>query len=302
MKRVGIYIFLTAFLFGTMEVALKLAGNGMDSFQLTFWRFFIGGILLMPFAFNEIRINQTRLELKDFGYLLIVGILCIPISMLFFQLGVMRSNASTASVIMCINPLFTMIFAHFMSDEKFSKKKMIVMIWGIAGLFFMVRPWNIQEGNTPIGMLFMLIAAATFGLYTVAGKNSIKKMGIMAQTSISFILGSGVLLVIMLFLHKPVFRGVADNLVLVLYIGIFVTGLGYYFYFAAIKLSDATTGSIAFFIKPAIAPVIAVIILGDKLLWNTYLGIALILIASYLNIYNKKTEDRNIEQEQIEFK
>ncbi|QHI71231.1 DMT family transporter [Aminipila terrae] len=301
MKKIGLYIFLTAFLFGTMEVALKLAGNGLDSFQLTFLRFFIGGILLMPFAVNEIKKNQTRLELKDFGYLLILGIICIPVSMLFFQLGVMHSNASTASVIMCINPLFTMIFAHFMSDEKFNKKKLVVLLWGILGLIFMVRPWDIQKGNTTVGIFFMLIAAATFGLYTVVGKNSIKKMGIMAQTSISFILGSLVLLIIMIFMDKPILQGVKDNVILVMYISVFVTGLGYYFYFASIKLSDATTGSIAFFIKPAIAPVIAVIILGDKLLWNTYLGIALILIASYLNIYNKRTEGKKIEQEQVEF-
>ena len=39
MKKVGLLILLTAFLFGTMEVALKIAGNGLDSFQLTFLRF-----------------------------------------------------------------------------------------------------------------------------------------------------------------------------------------------------------------------------------------------------------------------
>ncbi|MHC1721653.1 MAG: DMT family transporter [Aminipila sp.] len=302
MKKVGVFIFLTAFLFGTMEVALKLAGTGLDAFQLTFLRFIIGGILLLPFAIKEIGKNQTKLGIKDFGYLLYLGIICIPVSMLFFQLGVMHSNASTASVIMCINPLFTMIFAHFMSDEKFNKKKLIVLMWGILGLIFMIRPWDIQEGNTPLGILFMLIAAATFGLYTVAGKNSIKKMGIMAQTSISFILGSLVLLIIMLGMKKPVLQGVVDNIAIVMYISIFVTGLGYYFYFSAIKNSDATTGSIAFFIKPAIAPVIAVIVLGDKLLWNTYIGIALILIASYLNIFNKKIEGKDIEQKQVEFK
>lgn len=301
MKKVGLFIFLTAFLFGTMEVALKLAGNGLDSFQLTFLRFIIGGILLLPFALNEMKKNETRLGIKDLGYLLYLGIICIPVSMLFFQLGVMHSNASTASVIMCINPLFTMIFAHFMSDEQFNKKKLIVLMWGILGLIFMVRPWDIQEGNTPLGIIFMLIAAATFGLYTVAGKNSIQKMGIMAQTSISFILGSFVLLMIMIGMNKPVLKGVGDNLVIVMYISIFVTGLGYYFYFSAIKNSDATTGSIAFFIKPAIAPVIAVIVLGDQLLWNTYVGIALILIASYLNIYNKKLEGKDSEQKQVEF-
>lgn len=292
MKKVYFFVVLTAFLFGTMEVALKLAGSELDSFQLTFLRFMIGGLLLLPFAIREMKKNQVKLGLKDFAYLLYVGILGIPLSMLFFQLGVMHSNAATASVLISINPLFTMIFAHFMTDEKLKKSNVIVLLIGLLGIIFMIKPWDLQEGNTVLGVILMLLAALFFGLYTVAGKISIKKMGIMAQTSISFILGSLVLLVIMLFMGRPVVAGVADNWAVVAYVSVFVTGLGYFSYFTAIRLSDATTGSIAFFLKPAIAPVMAVIFLGESILWNTYIGIILILIASYLNIRGKRKEAR----------
>jgi len=288
MKKVYIYIFLTAFLFGTMEVSLKLAGSSMDSFQLTFLRFMIGGLFLLPFALLEMKRNQTKLNLKDIGYLFLVGIVGVSLSMLFFQLGVVRCNASTASVLICINPIFTMVFAHFIANERFNKRKAVVLVFGILGIIFMIRPWDMQAGNTGAGIVLLLLAALFFGLYTVMGKLSVQKMGLIAQTSISFILGSTILLIIILFMHRPVIAGVVDNLGMVVYISIFVTGFGYYFYFGAIKNSDATTGSIAFFIKPCIAPVIAVIILGDMLLWNTFVGIGLILVASYLNIREAK--------------
>ena len=55
MKKVYFYVVLTAFLFGTMEVALKMVGNHLDAFQLTFLRFSIGGILLLPFATAEMK-------------------------------------------------------------------------------------------------------------------------------------------------------------------------------------------------------------------------------------------------------
>ena len=292
MKKVYFFVVLTAFLFGTMEVALKLAGSEMDSFQLTCLRFMIGGLLLLPFAIVEMRKNHVRLVLKDFAYLLYVGILGIPLSMLFFQLGVMHSNAATASVLISINPLFTMLFAHFMTDEKLKKKNVIVLLFGLLGILFMIKPWDMQEGNTVLGMVLMLLAALFFGLYTVAGKISVQKMGIMAQTSISFILGALVLLVVMLFMGRPVIDGIAENWVIVGYISIFVTGLGYFSYFTAIRLSDATTGSIAFFLKPAIAPFMAVIFLNESILWNTYVGIILILIGSWLNIRGKRKEVR----------
>lgn len=290
MKKVYFNIVMTAFLFGTMEVALKLAGNSLDPLQLTFLRFFIGGLLLLPFAIMEIKKKNVKLTIKDFGYLLYLGILATPLSMLCFQLGVMRCNASTAAVLISFNTLFTMLFAHFMTEEKLQKYNAVVLLIGLGGLIFMIKPWNMQEGNTALGIVFMLMAAFFFGWYTVAGKISVKKMGIMAQTSFSFIFGSLVLLVIIVLMGRPVVEGVAENWIVVAYASVFVTGLGYFCYFTAIKYSDATTGSIAFFLKPAIAPIIAIIVLHETVMWNTVVGIALFLLASYINIRGKRND------------
>ncbi len=295
MKKAYFFVVLTAFLFGTMEVACKVAGNDLDPFQLTFIRFAVGGLLLLPFAVFELRKNHIRLTLKDILILAGVGTLGIPISMVFFQVGVTNSNASTAAVLMSINPMFTMVFAHLLTDEKMNRHRVIVLAIALAGIVFMIRPWDVQEGNTVLGIVSMLLATIFFGLYTVEGKISVQKMGIMAQTSISFILGSLILLIIILIMGKPVTAGVVENLPLVLYVGIFVTGLGYFSYFTAIKLSDATTGSFAFFLKTVIAPVMAVIFLKETILWNTYAGIGLILLTSYMNI-NYQRKDNEIKK------
>ncbi len=292
MKNAYLFIVLTAFLFGTMEVACKLAGNELDPFQLTFIRFAIGGLLLLPFAAAEIKKDKIKITFKDIIILTGVGTLGIPLSMLLFQIGVMNANASTASVLISINPLFTMVFAHFFTNEKINIHKLIVLVIAFAGLIFMIKPWNVQEGNTVIGVTCVLLAAIFFGAYTIAGKVSVQKMGIIVQTSISFIMGSLVLLIIILITGRPVIAGIADNILLVGYVSIFVTGLGYLSYFMAIKLSDAATGSLAFFLKPAIAPVMAVIFLKETILWNTYIGIGLILTASYMNIrYQRKDNE-----------
>ena len=52
MNKAYIFVVLTAFLFGTMEVACKAAGSQLDPFQLTCIRFAIGGIILLPFAIS----------------------------------------------------------------------------------------------------------------------------------------------------------------------------------------------------------------------------------------------------------
>ena len=84
MKKAYFFVVLTAFLFGTMEVACKAAGNQLDPFQLTFLRFAIGGLILLPFAAAELKQNRIKLTAKDILILAGVGALGIPLSMVFF--------------------------------------------------------------------------------------------------------------------------------------------------------------------------------------------------------------------------
>ena len=291
MKKVVTYIIISAVLFGTMEVALKVAGNDLDPFQTTFLRFIIGGIVMLPVALGEMKKNKTRLGVKDWLYMLLLGVVCVPGSMILFQFGIMASNASTAAVLFSVNPMFTVIFAHFMTkDDKFTKGKAISIIIGIMGIVMMIRPWGMQEGNTVGGALMLMAAAAIFSLYSVLGSKSVAGIGTFTQTSFSFILGALVLLIILLITGKPVITGIENNFSIIMYLSIFVTGGGYLFYFLAIKNSNATTGSIVFFLKPVIAPIIAVMVLREVITPNMFVGIGLILAASYIIIWEKKKE------------
>ena len=290
MKKAYFCVVITALLFGTMEVACKIGGSSLDPFQLTFLRFLIGGCVLLPFAITHLKRNKIRINGKDLLSLAGVGFLGVTVSMSMFQFSIMMCNASTVSVLICVNPFFTMVFAHFFTSEKLDAGKLGILAVALTGIFFMFRPWDIQEGNTALGMGLMIGAAFVFGLYTVAGKQAQRKIGLMAQTSISFLFGSGFLLVIMLILDRPIIDGVSGNIPVILYAGIMVTGVGYFFYFKAIELADASTGAFAFFLKPAIAPIIAVIVLKETILWNTVVGIAFVLAASLLNILHQKRE------------
>lgn len=288
MKRAYVYVIITAILFGTMEVSCKIGGAELDPFQLTFLRFAIGGIVLLPFAWIQLKRNNVKLTGKDLATLAGVGILGVTISMSMFQFSIMMCNASTVSVLICVNPFFTMIFAHFLTSEKLTRHKVMVLVIALVGIMFMLRPWDVQEGNSIGGMMLMIGSAFVFGLYTVAGKVSQEKLGLYAQTSISFLFGAAALLILILVMGRPVMADVAEDMPVVLYTGVMVTGLGYYCYFKAIELGGASTGAFAFFLKPAIAPIIAVIVLHETILWNTVIGIGLVLVASLLNILHQK--------------
>ena len=68
-----IWVVLTAFAFGTMEIALKIGGGDFTALQLTFLRFLIGGLFLLPFAVHDLKKRAYHLTKKDFGYLCLLG-------------------------------------------------------------------------------------------------------------------------------------------------------------------------------------------------------------------------------------
>ena len=179
MKKVIVYICLTAFLFGTMEVALKTAGGSLDSIQLTFLRFLIGGVILLPIGIGKtVRKpgkSGDRLSVKDHAWMSLVGIVGIPVSMLCFQLGVERCNAATAASLICLNPLFTMLIAHFFTQEKMNGLKTFAFMIGVGSAVLLVRPWDVQEGNTLAGIVLMLTASVTFAAYYEIGRASCRE-------------------------------------------------------------------------------------------------------------------------------
>lgn len=296
-KKGIIYIVLTAFFFGTMEVASKMAGVSFNAIQLVFIRFLIGGVLLLPFAIKDLKKKNYKLTAGDMGYLLVLGIVCVCISMAMLQYGVKRINANLASIIICMNPLFTMVFAHFIVHEKFTRKKALVLAVSFVGLLIVVNPATVLQGNVDaVGLLITFAAAVSFGLYTALGKLRLAKLGGMVQNSFSFLMGAGVLLVVMLFTGVPVTEGVnLQTLPLLLYLGIFVTGAGYYFFLKAIEMAGPSNASLAFFIKPVLAPFISLIVLQEPVTLNFVIGVVVILLGSYINMRPEKTRKNEAE-------
>ena len=176
MKKVVACVVLSALIFSTMEVALKIGGAGLDSIQLTFLRFFIGALVLVPPAILECRKSGYKANLKDLAWMAATGVMGVSISMLSFQIGVMHLNASTAAPVVCTNSMFAMLVAHIFTSEKMSKRKWIAFILGLIAIFFMIRPWDMQEGNSVLGFSTLILAAITFGAYTVMGKQTIERI------------------------------------------------------------------------------------------------------------------------------
>ncbi len=289
MKKGYLYILITAFAFSTMEIAGKMVASQFNPFQLTFIRFLIGSLVLLPFAIMEVKRRNLKLKLNDFVYFALTGITGILISMSFFQLAILNTKASTVAVIFSANFVFTIPFASIVLKEKLNKKMIMTLIVSIFGVLLIFNPFSISPDMT--GILLAFGAAVTFSLFSVIGKTRVQKYGGLILNSFSFIIGDLFLLIFLLIFDIPVVSGInSGNILHLIYLGIFVTGIGYICYFEAMKHTSAITASLVFCIKPALAPVLSLVILHESLSVNTVLGIICIITASLIAFAGNKAK------------
>ena len=288
-KKSILFIIITAFCFGTMEVALKLGGASFAPLQMNFLRFLMGGLILLPLALRDKKARNLTLDRHDWAYLALLGLVGVCLSMSCFQIGVMNLNANTASVMISSNPVFTMLFAYVIIGEPFSRRKAVVLVLCLAGLVAVANPMHMAEGNTVKGLIFQSVALVTFALFSALGKLRVDRLGGLIQNSFSFLIASAVNLFILLVSRNPVFTGInAHSLPVLLYCGVVVTALGYYSYVSAIRLAGPSNASIAFFLKPIIAVTAAALILREPVTLNIVIGVVLILVGSFINMWKPK--------------
>lgn len=301
MRKGYLYIILTAIIFSTMEIALKLISGAFNPIQLTFTRFFIGGLFLLPFTIKKLRKNNTSLCKKDILFFAFLGLLGTVISMVIYQLAVLHTPASVVAILFSSNPIFVTILAFLFLKETIYKHNVLALILEIIGIIIIINPLN-TELNV-LGITLTIISTLTFALYGVSGKKKCAKYGGIVVTCFGFIFGSLETLILIglthiesiasffinnnldIFANIPLFTGYSINaLPYIAYICIVNTGIGYACYFKSMEETSAKKTSLAFFFKPILAPILSLIILGEDISFNILLGIIFILLGSLSSI------------------
>jgi drug/metabolite transporter (DMT)-like permease len=138
-----------------------------------------------------------------------------------------------------------------------------------------------------------LASAAIFGLYSYLGRSYAQRLGSAAANSISFLLGGGFAFLLLPAFRVPIWQVTSGNILPLLYLSIFVTGLAYYAYLRGLSLLPPAAGSAAFFAKPALSALLAWFVLGEQLVWWKLAGIAVIIAGMTQTVSGKgKLPDR----------
>lgn len=296
-----IYILLTTVIFSTMEVVLKMVSGVFAPMQITVLRFFIGGMCILPFAIWMLRRKNLKLAKRDFWYMAFTGMLCVPTSMVLYQLAVGATKASVVAVVFSGNPIFVVSLAWLIYHEVIHKNNVLALLFIVAGIIVIADP--LHNELSPVGILLAVLAAILFSFYVLLSRPITRKYGGMVTTCGSFLFGSlelGLLLLLGridpfisffqsvgldLFCNVHLLDGInMQTLPYFLYICIINSAMGFVCHQLALLYTDAKTVGLVFFFKPALAPVLALVILNEVIPMNMLLGIACFLAGSLVSL------------------
>lgn len=311
-----IYVFVAALLFSSMEVAIKLTGGVFHPVQLNFIRFLVAALILFPLSRRELKQVHYTLRGKDYIHFAFTGFLCIVVSMTFYTLSVSFLDAHVAGILFCSNTFFSMILAHFFTSEKISRRTFYSVLLSFVGFLILVNPFHFK--GSFLGVVIISISALTFSLYALVGKvlYGDKPFKAPTITSYSFFFGVAELFILIalshtkgaakllsamgldLFVDIPILKGIAgDNLLILLYICIFVTGIGFASHFFAVEKNPVSISSLVFAVKPVLASIMASIFLGDQIYPYEIVGIIIISVASSSIFMERLIDEKKLKTE-----
>lgn len=281
------YLVFTILAFSSIEIIANPIRNDVTPMQLTFWRFAIGSIFLLPFLIYRNKDQLFRLKKKDFILLFMLGALNIIFSMGAHAFCMKYAKASTAAILIAANPIATNFFSWLILRETMGLKRVLALILGLVGIILIVMKPDTAV-DTPLGIGAGVASLIGFGLYTVLSKKMVQKHGSLLVTVVSCLTALIAYLPFLYFTEEGVLP-VSSAWARLFALGIFGSGLGYVTFFKALEVMPAGKASYLFFFKPPVAIILAWLILGETPASAAILGTILIMSGILVEIYQKNS-------------
>ncbi len=281
---------LLSIIWGTTWYALKVSLNeGMVPSYAVGIRFLFGGLIfwgIMLFRREKLPLNKIAISLYlQFGFLNFG----ISYALTYWATQYIYSNL--ASILWASFPIITTIMAHFyLPDEKLNKKKIISLLFGIAGTILIIfQSGNLGGKNVGIGIIVILIAIIVASWPNAYLKKYKSEVNTFQLNAMSQTIGGIFLLCIAIFTEPgQAMIWTNTNLLATAYLIIFgsvITFSLYFWLFSHLSLTQITY--VAFF-PPIIAIFIGWIFLNERLSFIILIGASLIILGALLVNYKKK--------------
>jgi drug/metabolite transporter (DMT)-like permease len=269
----------------------KVALRELSPVLLNTLRFSLASLVLLPIVLaGRQKLRFPARMLPKFGLLVLMGLV---LNKFFEYVGLNLTTASDTALLISTESIFTALLSWVVLRERFSRVAALALVIGFAGVYLVIERGVLPRWGAPtaagggarvLGDLLVILSLAVEAGYTILGKSMLDRYPALLITAASII---GSLVFWLPAGAEEVLRLGWPHLSLagwlgVLYLAIATTVIGYFLWFQALTVVDASSAAPFLFIQPLLGAIIAILLLGDQLTWATLAGGALILISVYL--------------------
>lgn len=266
----------------------KIALRDLNPVELNALRFLIASVVLAPALIRGWRgIPLDRRSLATLATLTLLGFV---MNKAFEYFGLSLSTASDVALLISTESLFTAVLSWTLLRERVTASGIAALVIGMMGVYLIVeRGFALNLGGSAgsgriIGDLLVIFSLLLESGYTILGKRTLTQMPPLLFTAATLV-GS-------LFVWIPagavaVARAGLPHITLagwvaVIYMALVATVLGYWIWFRALSVVDASTAAPTLFIQPLLGAALGVWLLHDSVTWATWLGGGLIFASLLL--------------------
>jgi len=283
-----LFAFTSIFCWASIAAVTKLLLVDLDSMQILCISTFLASLTLV--IINAVTKKTSILKqygAKDFTILILIGILGMFFYNFFLYTALVYLPAQEGFIINYLWPIMIVIFAAPILKEKLTAHKITAIGLSFAGIVIVVTKGNFNEIDlsSPLGIIFAVFAAISYGLFSVLVKKyaydeSISMM-IFYITAfvISFIamnLNSS-----MPSLNTMQWLGLAWN-------GIFNCALAYTSWALALKYGETDKIANLAFLTPFLSLVYIYFLLAEQISIYSVLGLFVIILSIFIQNFRKR--------------
>lgn len=273
---------------GFSFIATKVALREVHPFTLLTLRYAIGVLLLLSFQLSKDKTFFKIFSCRDWVYIFILAAVGVSGLGLLQAYGLLYTTAINTGWIIAINPILITLSARLFLGETITIRKMLGIVSGFCGVFLIISKGifslSLFGFASTFGDLLVLASALAWTGFTIGGKGFISRFPSLA--TVTTIMLSGCLIVLPLSLLK----GEWNNLIHlsltawigILFLGVFCSGLGYLFWYSALKKRDSGVVGMYLYLEPFATLIGACLLLHEEIRWITLVGGGLILCGVFL--------------------
>lgn len=277
-KRAYIYAGLAVFFWSTVATAFKLTLKELDQYQMLF----VASVSSAAVLFISLSVqNKLKLlisfKLKDYVFSAFLGALN-PFAyylVLFKAYDLLR--AQEAQTLNYFWAIILVLLSIPILAQKVSFKSLLAVLISFSGVYIISTQGKVFsfEFTNGFGVALALGSAFIWALYWIY--NSKDPADDSLRLFVNFAFGSIYIMILMFFVSdfgSISFKGIGGGT----YIGFFEMGLTFFFWSKAMKLSETTARiSNLIFLSPFLSLVFISLILNEKILPSTILGLFFII-------------------------